>query len=93
MDDAREDRIYELQQALALLPPAAWGAFLSAACPGDAQLTAEILSRQLQIQSAASPGRRVRLYVDAARGAAHPDPESTAPPTYPRRDCGKIWPT
>jgi serine/threonine protein kinase len=42
----REDRIHELQQALAKLDQARWASFLEAACPDDDSLRAEVLRRQ-----------------------------------------------
>jgi serine/threonine protein kinase len=42
----REDRIHELQHALAKLDQARWASFLEAACPEDDSLRAEVLRRQ-----------------------------------------------
>jgi len=42
----REDRILELQQALAKLDRARWTRFLEAACPEDESLREEVLRRQ-----------------------------------------------
>jgi serine/threonine protein kinase len=42
----REDRIHELQHALAKLEKARWDSFLEAACPEDDALRAEVLRRQ-----------------------------------------------
>src|SRR5215831_3232147 len=42
----REDRIHELQQALAKLDQTRWTRFLEAACPEDEPLREEVLRRQ-----------------------------------------------
>jgi hypothetical protein len=41
----REDRIRELQQALANLDQTRWASFLEAACPDDASMRGEVLRR------------------------------------------------
>jgi eukaryotic-like serine/threonine-protein kinase len=46
MDADREDRIYELQQALADLPEREWASFLDDACKSDTALQEEVLRRQ-----------------------------------------------
>jgi serine/threonine protein kinase/tetratricopeptide (TPR) repeat protein len=49
MDIRREDRIYELQQALADLDPARWPSFLETACSDDTSLRDEVLRRQREL--------------------------------------------
>ena len=44
MDTRREDRLYELQQALAELDSAKWPSFLETACSDDTSLRDEALA-------------------------------------------------
>jgi hypothetical protein len=46
MDWKREDRIYDLQQALAALPPRQRATYLDASCAGDPALRQEVMERQ-----------------------------------------------
>lgn len=54
MDAHREDRIYELQQALADLAPDQWTAFLEKECHGDVLLRDEVLRRRRQLEAGLS---------------------------------------
>jgi hypothetical protein len=45
MADSREDRIYDLQQALLGMPPDRWEQALQTHCAGDASLRAELMRR------------------------------------------------
>src|SRR5687768_14949782 len=51
MDADREDRLDELQRALATLPPSEWLAFLDSACRDDISLRDEVLLRQRMLES------------------------------------------
>ena len=62
MDWRREDRIYELQQELALIPPEDWAAHLNACCAADAELRLEVMKRQGQVdQQALNRGPAFRV--------------------------------
>ncbi|MEQ1759525.1 MAG: protein kinase [Vicinamibacterales bacterium] len=56
MDVSREDRIYELQQALAAIPANDWTAFLRLNCQEDASLREEVLRRQMTLDSGMTSG-------------------------------------
>jgi tRNA A-37 threonylcarbamoyl transferase component Bud32 len=53
MDGDREDRIYELQQALADMVPSEWPSYLDMACGQDAALRVEVLRRQQALAESA----------------------------------------
>ena len=46
MEADPEDRIYDLQQALAVLPPAEWESFLTRQCANNPTLANDVLARQ-----------------------------------------------
>ena len=50
MDWRREDRIYDLQQALAAIPRQQWAAHLDTWCAGDPALRQEVMERQRQTE-------------------------------------------
>ena len=50
MDWRREDRIYDLHQALAAIPRQQWAAYLNAWCAGDSVLQQEVMERQRQTE-------------------------------------------
>jgi hypothetical protein len=54
MDRERENRIYNLQQALAALPPGAWQGYLSIHC-ADPALVNELLDRQRRVADLERP--------------------------------------
>ena len=67
MDQKREDRIYDLQQTLMVLPVREWDAFLNVQCAGDLTLIPEILSRLAQINAGPSI-RTLRLSIGRGIG-------------------------
>jgi serine/threonine protein kinase len=73
----REDRIHELQQALAKLDQTRWVSFLEAACPEDASLRVEVLRRQRALVKEASEDRPFTSHGDE-EGAQVPDSTTLA---------------
>ena len=49
MNRTREDRIYELQQALSALPPGEWAAYLEVGCADDPSLRNDVMARQREV--------------------------------------------
>jgi hypothetical protein len=84
MDSRREDRIYELQQALADLDPAQWASFLATACPDDPPLRNEILRRQRALKRDGgartnSPAFRVAAVEDSLTTSTSPTNQQRGP--------------
>ena len=62
----REDRLYELQQALAELSAEEWSAFLERECPDDHAMRDEALRRQALVHADVDPKARAVAFIAAA---------------------------